>query len=71
MSLIKGDHVIIKRDGLILTPDSGEAYHEFEVMEEPASIMYHSDGTPVEAPYVFKPGEEVVQGYAVQLKVIR
>ena len=34
MSLRIGDHLIIKRDGVILDPES-EAYHEFEVMEQP------------------------------------
>ncbi|KKM77544.1 hypothetical protein LCGC14_1368900 [marine sediment metagenome] len=34
MSLAKGDHLVIKRDGKILGPED-EAYHEFEVMEEP------------------------------------
>ena len=35
MSLSKGDHLVIKRDGRILTSDAGESYHEFEVMEQP------------------------------------
>lgn len=34
MSLRVGDHLVIKRDGKIVDPDS-EAYHEFEVMEQP------------------------------------
>ena len=34
MSLSKGDRLVIKRDGKILGPED-EAYHEFEVMEEP------------------------------------
>lgn len=34
MSLRVGDHLVIKRDGVIIPPD-GEAYHEFEVMEQP------------------------------------
>ena len=33
MSLSVGDHLVIKREGKILTPDAGESYHEFEVME--------------------------------------
>lgn len=32
MTLIVGDHLLIKRDGKILGPED-EAYHEFEVLE--------------------------------------
>ena len=71
MSLTKGDRLIIKRDGKILTPDAGEAYHEFEVMEDPVSYSFHADGTPLTPDYVYKEGDEIVQGYAVQIKVIR
>ncbi len=71
MSLVKGDHVVIKRAGLILTPDSGEAYHEFEVMDEPLGVAYHLDGTPLEDDYVWKDGDELIQAYNVQLKVIK
>ena len=70
MSLIKGDHVIIKRGGLILTPDAGEAYHEFEVVNDPVSTSLRPDGTPL-APGEWKEGDEVVQGYDVQLKVLK
>lgn len=38
MSLSKGDHLVIKRGEKILGPDD-EAYHEFEVMDQP-SIGY-------------------------------
>ncbi len=44
MSLAKGDHLVIKRDGKILTPDCGEAYHEFEVAETP--VYEGVDGGP-------------------------
>ena len=71
MSLTKGDHLVIKRDGLILTPDYGEGYHEFEVVEDPVGTSLHVDGSPLETDYVFKEGDEIVQGYAVQLKVIK
>ncbi|KKN44447.1 hypothetical protein LCGC14_0692940 [marine sediment metagenome] len=34
MSIRVGDHLVIKRDGVIIT-EADEAYHEFEVVEEP------------------------------------
>jgi len=34
MTLCKGDHVVIKRGGKILT-ENDEAYHEFEVVQAP------------------------------------
>jgi len=34
VTLAKGDHVVIKRNGKILT-EADEAYHEFEVLENP------------------------------------
>lgn len=34
MSLRVGDHLVIKRDGKIIDPES-EGYHEFEVMTQP------------------------------------
>ncbi len=71
MSLTKGDHVIIKRDGLILTPDAGEAYHEFEVMEGPVITAYHLDGTPLEADYAWVEGDKLLQVYVAKLKVIK
>ena len=33
MTLTKGDHLVIKRDGKILT-EKDEAYHEFIVIED-------------------------------------
>jgi hypothetical protein len=41
MTLCKGDHLVIKRNGKIV---EGEAYHEFEVME--CSPSYY-DGAEV------------------------
>lgn len=42
MSITKGDHLVIKRDGRIIGPED-EAYHEFEVMQDPvyASVPDH------------------------------
>jgi hypothetical protein len=42
MTLCQGDHLVIKRGGEIV---SGEAYHEFEVLEvqyepEPGKVIY-------------------------------
>ena len=71
MSLTKGDHLLIKRNGLILTPDAGEASHEFEVTSNPVSTVSHLDGTPLEADYVYVEGDKVVQGYTVKLKVVK
>jgi len=33
MTLTIGDHVVIKRDGVVLDESFGEAYHEFEVLD--------------------------------------
>jgi len=38
MTLTNGDHLVLKRKGVIFTPDVGEAYHEFEVMGLPQPI---------------------------------
>lgn len=71
MSLTKGDHLLIKRDGKILTPDAGESYHEFVVLENPVSIASLPDGTPIGADYVHKEGVELIQGYTVRLGVVQ
>jgi len=55
MTLVKGDHVVIKRDGKILTEED-EAYHEFEVVVEPYWAQTPSDGKVI---------------YAVILKVVK
>ncbi len=54
MSLRVGDHLVIKRDGKILTPDAGEAYHEFEVTELPPSEF--KDGS-----VIYKPTMKMIQ----------
>jgi len=66
MSLTKGDHVVIKRDGFILTPDCAEAYHEFEVVEHPVSI-----GVEVEDTTSDDGISTIVPGYEVLLRVIQ
>ncbi len=72
MSLNKGDHVVIKRNGLILTPDGVEAYHEFEVIDNPVAIAYHADGCIILEPGdTLEEGNEPIHGYAVKLRVIR
>lgn len=48
MSLAKGDHLVIKRGEKILTP-ADEAYHEFEVMDNPAYV-YAEPGDPDQRP---------------------
>ncbi len=35
MSLQVGDHLVIKRNGIVLDKPDDEGYHEFEVMEQP------------------------------------
>lgn len=37
MSLAKGDHVVIKRGEKIIGPED-EAYHEYEVLEQPEYV---------------------------------
>jgi hypothetical protein len=46
MTLVKGDHVVIKRDGKILTEEN-EAYHEFEVVLEPYWAQVSSEGKAI------------------------
>lgn len=45
MSLRIGDRLVIKRDGKILTPDAGEAYHEFWVVELESRSEKQADGS--------------------------
>lgn len=72
MSLAVGDRLVIKRNGVILTPDAGEAYHEFEVVDEPLAVAFHLDGAPLEDDYVWKEGDdELVQGYNIKVHVIK
>ncbi len=54
MSLSVGDHLVIKRDGKILTPDAGEAYHEYEVKE--VGLSEFKDGK-----VIYKPTIEMVK----------
>jgi len=42
MTIRLGDHLVIKRDGKILTP-ADEAYHEFEVVEEPQHLQVEGE----------------------------
>ena len=55
MTLCKGDHVVIKRDGKILTEED-EAYHEFEVVQEPYWALMTREGKAI---------------YVVVLKVVK
>ena len=55
MTMCKSDHVIIKRDGKILT-ENDEAYHEFEVVKEPYWVCTQSEGKAI---------------YVVLLKVVK
>ncbi len=71
MSLVKGDHLVIKRGGLILTPDVGEAHHEFEVLDGPVITAFLPDGTPIGEDYVWEEGAELVHGYIVRLGVVK
>ena len=53
MSLRVGDHLVIKRNGVILDPES-EAYHEFEVMEQPEHIAAPGSKFPYKTGYVLR-----------------
>ena len=35
MTLTIGDRLLIKRNGMILTSDAGEAFYEYEVIDHP------------------------------------
>ena len=48
MSLARGDHLVIKRDGKIV---DGESYHEFEVMDQIPRIDYPETEDPDKRPY--------------------
>ena len=49
MSLTMGDHLVIKRGDKIIGPED-EAYHEFEVMQDPIySSVADSEGVLVAA----------------------
>ena len=49
MSLSKGDHLVIKRGEKIIGPED-EAYHEFEVMDQP-SYVYPTPDDEDQRPY--------------------
>jgi len=56
MSLSVGDHLVIKRNGKIIDPES-EAYHEFEVMgtdEDGELKPYVASTADSESPYQYK-----------------
>ncbi len=62
MSLALGDHLIISRDGKVLGPDD-EAFHEFEVIEQPEYMGVDPGGD--------HPLRIWDSGYMVRLKVIK
>ncbi len=51
MSLRVGDHLVIKRDGKIIT-EQEEAYHEFEVMVQPQWKAVPESKWPYKTGYV-------------------
>ncbi len=53
MSLRVGDHLVIKREGKIVSPGD-EAYHEFEVMAEPDWFSAPDSKFPYKTGYVVK-----------------
>ena len=53
MSLRLGDHVVIKRDGRILS-EADEAYHEFEVATAPEHYGAPESKWPMKTGYVVK-----------------
>lgn len=57
MSLQIGDHLVIKRDGKLIT-EADEAYHEFEVME-------------FEHYYAPESKHEYKAGYTVKMEVVK
>lgn len=48
MTLAAGDHLVIKRGGMIYTPDAGMMAHEFEVLDPGygTTRLVFPDGTP-------------------------
>jgi len=56
MTLAVGDHLLIKRNGMVIVSEEAESYHEFEVMEPGAEYLGQAeDGATL---------------YSVKLKVI-
>lgn len=59
MTLTKGDHLLIKRNGKILADEGGEAYVEFEVINQPRGAQIKdTDGSLV---YVYVISAKVVK----------
>jgi hypothetical protein len=56
MTLTKGDHLLIKRNGMVIVEERTEAYHEFEVLETPTYLGQDPEGKTL---------------YQVKLKVIK
>ena len=76
MSLTKGDNLVIKRNGFILTPDVGEGHHEFEVIDYPTTyILVFADGTPCPTAGDWYEGKtlgvDYFTAFTVKLEVIR
>ncbi len=71
MALRAGDHLVVKRDGRILSPASGEACHEFEIIDPPAYVVDRpTEGLPQDAFEALDMAREKV-GYLVKLRVVR
>ena len=60
MPLVEGDHLVIKRNGKILTPDADQADHEYVVYSKPFFAGSEIDPLHGKMPL-----------YAVILKVVR
>lgn len=78
MSLSKGDHLVIKRNGMILTPDVGESYHEFEVTDPYTGYqMVMADGSPLPKPATFSWFADKVEGrdwfaeYTIKIRMVK
>lgn len=68
MSLSIGDHLVIKRDGKLVDPES-EAYHEFEVMgtDEDCEVKpYVASSSDLDSPYQYKAAYK-----AIRLRVVK
>ena len=67
---------MIKRNGMILTPDVGEGHHEFEVTDPyKESRMVMADGTPCPTGGTWYEkltyGKDYFQEYVITIRVIK
>ena len=69
MSLAKGDHLRIQRNGRLIEPEE-EAYHEFEVLGS-IEVGEITDGVSPKSKYDFTEGKIAYSYYDVRIKIVK